>query len=27
MASVCLAVLAFVVWFFVFAGSPLGHSG
>ena len=23
MASVCLAVLAFVVWFFVFAGSPL----
>jgi hypothetical protein len=25
MASVCLAVLAFVVWFFAFAGSPLPH--
>jgi hypothetical protein len=25
MASVCLAVLAFVVWFFVFAGSPYPH--
>jgi hypothetical protein len=23
MASVCVAVLAFIVWFFVFAGSPL----
>jgi hypothetical protein len=27
MASVCLAVVTFVVWFFVFAGSPLPHSG
>ena len=27
MASVCLAVITFVVWFFVFAGSPLPSSG
>src|SRR2546430_3681345 len=27
MASVCIAVITFVVWFFVFAGSPLPRSG
>ena len=27
MASVCIAVITFIVWFFVFAGSPLPSSG